>query len=151
MAYGLAICAARELREETGLTLGEPPDLDGLHYLARAVTPPKLPIRFNARFLVVHEDRVSGTLGGDGELDNLRYYGLTEALALIVTDGGLRSDSADLERNMSWASSALRSVRDIGWALAVGCIGVGIAVLIRLSRPKAATGLPGGSNEASGG
>ena len=75
----------------------------------------------------------------------------TEALALIVTDGGLRSDSADLERNMSWASSALRSVRDIGWALAVGCIGVGIAVLIRLSRPKAATGLPGGSNEASGG
>jgi len=75
----------------------------------------------------------------------------TEALALIVTDGGLRSDSADLERNMSWASSALRSVRDIGWALAVGCIGVGIAVLIRLSRPKAATGRPEGSNEASGG
>lgn len=82
LAYGLAICAARELHEETGLSLGHPPNLDGLYYLARAVTPPLLPIRFNARFLVVQEERVSGTLGGDGELDNLRYYGLAEALAL---------------------------------------------------------------------
>lgn len=75
----------------------------------------------------------------------------TEALALIVTDGGLRSDSASLERNMSWASAALRSVRDIGWALAVGCMRVGLAVLVRLCRPKAATGLPEGSNGASRG
>ena len=61
----------------------------------------------------------------------------TEALALIVTDGGLKSDSANLERNMSWATMALKSVRDIGWALAVGCLGVGVAVFIRSRRQNA--------------
>jgi 8-oxo-dGTP pyrophosphatase MutT (NUDIX family) len=82
LAHALALAAARELREETGLSLGTPPRLDGLHYLARAVTPPGSPIRFNARFLVVEERHVTGTLGGDGELDGLRFYGMTEALAL---------------------------------------------------------------------
>jgi 8-oxo-dGTP pyrophosphatase MutT (NUDIX family) len=82
LAYGLAVAAARELLEETGLSLGSPPRLDGLHYLARAVTPPGSPIRFNARFLVVHERHVSGELGGDGELEGLRFYAMTEALAL---------------------------------------------------------------------
>jgi hypothetical protein len=61
----------------------------------------------------------------------------TEALALIVTDGGLKSDSANLERNMSWATMALKSVRDLGWALAVGCLGVGVAVFIRFRRQNA--------------
>jgi 8-oxo-dGTP pyrophosphatase MutT (NUDIX family) len=82
LAHALAAAAARELFEETGLSLGRPPRLDGLHYLARAVTPPGLPIRFNARFLVVDEHHVSGELGGDGELDGLRFYGMSEALAL---------------------------------------------------------------------
>lgn len=82
LAIALAQAAARELHEETGLSLGRPPHLHVLHYLARAVTPPGLPIRFNARFLVVQADHVSGTLGGDGELEELRFYGMTEALAL---------------------------------------------------------------------
>ncbi|HBK06367.1 MAG TPA: NUDIX hydrolase [Acetobacteraceae bacterium] len=82
LARALAAAAARELLEETGLSLGSPPHLGGMHYLARAVTPPGLPIRFNARFLVVEERHVSGELGGDGELDGLRFYGMTEALAL---------------------------------------------------------------------
>ena len=82
LAHGLAAAAARELHEETGLSLGRPPRLDVLHYLARAVTPPGLPIRFNARFLVVEARHVSGELGGDGELEGLRFYGMTEALAL---------------------------------------------------------------------
>jgi len=82
LAHGIAVAAARELHEETGLSLGSPPDLGVLHYLARAVTPPRAPIRFNARFLVVEARHISGTLGGDGELDNLRYYGMHEALAL---------------------------------------------------------------------
>ncbi|HEY4041381.1 MAG TPA: NUDIX domain-containing protein [Rhodopila sp.] len=82
LAHGLAAAAARELMEETGLSLGSPPRLDGLHYLARAVTPPGLPMRFNARFLVVEERHVTGKLGGDGELDGLRFYRMGEALAL---------------------------------------------------------------------
>jgi 8-oxo-dGTP pyrophosphatase MutT (NUDIX family) len=82
LAHGLVIAAARELEEETGLSLGTPPHLDGIEYLCRAVTPPNSPIRFNARFLLVHEDRASGTLAGDGELENLRFYGMHEALAL---------------------------------------------------------------------
>ncbi len=82
LAHGLGIAAARELAEETGLSLGVPPHLHVLDYLARAVTPPGSPIRFNARFLVVSAEHVSGALGGDGELENLQYYGLHEALAL---------------------------------------------------------------------
>lgn len=82
LARGLVIAAARELEEETGLSLGNPPRLDGIEYLCRAVTPPSNPIRFNARFLLVHADRVSGTLAGSGELENLRYYGIHEAIAL---------------------------------------------------------------------
>jgi 8-oxo-dGTP pyrophosphatase MutT (NUDIX family) len=82
LAHGLGIAAARELAEETGLTLGDPPALDGLDYLCRAVTPPPGPVRFNARFLVVDAKRVSGTLAGSGELEDLRYVDLEVALAL---------------------------------------------------------------------
>jgi len=85
LAQALALAAARELEEETGLTLangpGAPPALDGLHYLCRAVTPAYMHMRFNARFLVVDAERVSGTLGGSGELEALRYIGLDDALA----------------------------------------------------------------------
>ena len=77
LARGLAAAAARELQEETGLSLGTPPRLDVLHYLARAVAPPHLPIRFNARFFIVEAGHVAGTLGGDGELEGVRYYGMT--------------------------------------------------------------------------
>jgi 8-oxo-dGTP pyrophosphatase MutT (NUDIX family) len=82
LAHGLGIAAARELAEETGLTLGDPPALDGLDYLCRAVTPPPGPVRFNARFLVVDAARVSGTLAGSGELEDLRFVDLDVALAL---------------------------------------------------------------------
>jgi 8-oxo-dGTP pyrophosphatase MutT (NUDIX family) len=82
LTHGLAICAARELAEETGLSLGDPPSLGVLEYLMRAVAPFAAPVRFNARFFVVGEDHVSGELAGDGELENLRYYGLQEALDL---------------------------------------------------------------------
>ena len=82
LAHGLGMAAARELQEETGLTLGTPPHLHALDYLCRAVTPADSPIRFNARFLLVPETHVTGSLGGDGELENLRFYGLQEALAI---------------------------------------------------------------------
>lgn len=66
-------------------------------------------------------------------LDSLQN---TEALALIVTDGGIKSDSQTIERNLSSATLALRSVQDLGLALAFGCLGVAVAVGIRLWRCK---------------
>ena len=82
LAHALGVAAARELEEETGLTLGTPPNLAGLDYLGRAITPPVQPVRFNARFFVVDAALVSGTLAGSGELEGLRWYGVEEALAL---------------------------------------------------------------------
>jgi 8-oxo-dGTP pyrophosphatase MutT (NUDIX family) len=82
LAPALAHAAARELREETGLSLGTPPHLAPLDYLCRAITPPESPIRFNARFLAVDAAQVSGDLAGSGELEDLRYYPIAEALTL---------------------------------------------------------------------
>ena len=82
LAPALAHAAARELHEETGLSLGAPPHLDRLDYLCRAITPPESPIRFNARFMVVDAAAASGDLAGSGELENLRYYPLQDALQL---------------------------------------------------------------------
>jgi 8-oxo-dGTP pyrophosphatase MutT (NUDIX family) len=123
LAHGLGIAAARELHEETGLSLGTPPHLDVLHLLARAVTPPPSPIRFNARFFVVDARHVTGTLGGDGELEELRYYAMAEALALDLAMPTRRV----LERLRLWLamSEAERTAqthtpvmhRDRGWRM----------------------------------
>ncbi len=123
LARGLAAAAARELHEETGLSLGHPPRLDTLHYLARAVTPPGLPIRFNARFLVVEERHTGGELGGDGELDGLRFYGMNEARALALALPTRRV----LERLLVWIAMPPQErdtvlntpvlLRDRGWTM----------------------------------
>ncbi len=60
-----------------------------------------------------------------------------DALVMIVTDGGLKSDSVSVEQGLSSATMALKAVRDLGWALAVGCLGVGVAVFLRLRRENA--------------
>lgn len=123
LAHGIGIAAARELHEETGLSLGEPPTLGVLRYLARAVTPVGNPIRFNARFLVVPADAVSGEItGGDQELDNLRYYGMSDALALDLAAPTRRM----LERLQVWlgmsedqreAEAHTPVLRDRGWRM----------------------------------
>ena len=60
-----------------------------------------------------------------------------DALVMIVTDAGIKSDSVSVEQGLSAATVALKSVRDLGWALAVGCLGVGVAVFLRSRRQKA--------------
>ncbi|MBV8870243.1 MAG: NUDIX domain-containing protein [Acetobacteraceae bacterium] len=86
LAHGLGIAAARELEEETGLSLGAPPALDGLDYICRLVTPTDSPVRFNARFLVADAARARGVLAGSGELEGLRFYPAAEALALDLAE-----------------------------------------------------------------
>jgi len=123
LAHGLGIAAAHELHEETGLSLGVPPRLDVLHVLARAVTPPPSPIRFNARFFAVDARHVSGELGGDGELENLRYYPMQEALALDLAMPTRRV----LERLQLWLAMTDQEragrthvpvmLRDRGWRM----------------------------------
>jgi 8-oxo-dGTP pyrophosphatase MutT (NUDIX family) len=122
LARGLGIAAARELLEETGLSLGTPPALDRLEYLARAVTPTDSPIRFNARFFCIHASHVTGTIGGDGELDNLRYYDIAEALALDLAAptrrmlGQLRAWLAMTEDERD-ARTHMPVLKDRGWKM----------------------------------
>ena len=103
LAQALAVAAARELEEETGLTLGTPPDLSGFDYLFRAITPPDSPVRFNARFFIVSADAVSGTLAGSGELEDLRWYSVEEALALDLA----RPTRAVLGQLQAWLAMTL--------------------------------------------
>lgn len=85
LARALAVAAARELEEETGLVLGRMagkrlrPALGGMDYLCRALTPPGSRIRFNARFLVARAEAATGTIRGSGELETLRFFALDEA------------------------------------------------------------------------
>ena len=60
----------------------------------------------------------------------------SQTMVLLITDAGLRSDDANLERQLSSATEALKMVRDIGYALGFGALGVGAAVVIRFRRAK---------------
>ena len=93
LARAIVMAAARELHEETGASLGTPPRLDTVDYLCRAVTPPRQPIRFNARFLVVSADHLVGNPTPTEELRDTRFITVPDALTLdlmLVTQGVLR-------------------------------------------------------------
>jgi 8-oxo-dGTP pyrophosphatase MutT (NUDIX family) len=79
-AHALGAALARELEEETALTLGQPPALDGVDYLCRAITPSIRPKRFDAWFFVVSADCVGGTIHPSDELAEVSYRPLTELL-----------------------------------------------------------------------
>jgi 8-oxo-dGTP pyrophosphatase MutT (NUDIX family) len=102
-ARALAMAAVRETFEETGLVLGTPvqrplksasahwqpfyaqgvvPALDKLDYFARAITPPGMVRRFDARFFIVDARHMSGRLRGNGELGDLRWVALDETKKL---------------------------------------------------------------------
>jgi len=81
LAHGMLSALARELLEETGLDLGDPPDVSSVDLLCRAITPPSNPIRFDAFFFVAPAEVAKGVLAGSGELEELRWYPLEEALA----------------------------------------------------------------------
>ncbi len=115
LARALGIAAARELEEETGLSLGRPPRLDALDYLCRAITPARQPLRFDARFFVADAATASGALAGSGELEGVRFYAVAEALTLdlaLVTRGVL-------ERLLEWRAMtpAARAARPHGHVL----------------------------------
>ncbi|MGH6958185.1 MAG: NUDIX hydrolase, partial [Caulobacteraceae bacterium] len=106
-ARALALSAIRETFEETGLLLARPgaarptkgpwrtflaqgalPDLDALDYIARAVTPPMVPKRYDARFFMADAERlVSLERQADcGELDEIAWFELDDALQLDLPD-----------------------------------------------------------------
>lgn len=102
-ARKLALAAIRETFEETGLVIGLPgdcprpvpagpwqefteagylPDLAAVHYLARAITPPRRPKRFDTRFFVVDASAIRhnvGTrVGPEAELTELAWLTVDE-------------------------------------------------------------------------
>lgn len=88
----VAVAAVRETWEETGIPLGLldgyrlRPDLSGLRYLCRAITPAESPIRFHARFFLQDVTGMPVTLGGSGELLDLAFRPLEAALRLPLAD-----------------------------------------------------------------
>ena len=115
LARALAIAAARELEEETGLTLAPPgapgPALDVLRYVCRAVTPAAQRIRFNARFLAAPAEAARGTLTGSGELERLDWFTLEEATAAPLA--GITARVLDLFGAMMALPEAARAARPL--------------------------------------
>jgi 8-oxo-dGTP pyrophosphatase MutT (NUDIX family) len=104
-ARAIALAAIRETFEETGLALGVKdraptapaawapfaatgvtPALDGLEFIARAITPPGRPKRFDTRFLLADASLIAhqqpGIVGPESELVELVWMPLDKAAEL---------------------------------------------------------------------
>jgi 8-oxo-dGTP pyrophosphatase MutT (NUDIX family) len=68
------------------LRSGVAPDLAAVHFIARAITPPGRPRRFDTRFFAVDADavaaRIDGVVGHDTELVELVWLPIDESLKL---------------------------------------------------------------------
>jgi 8-oxo-dGTP pyrophosphatase MutT (NUDIX family) len=107
LARGFALAAVREMAEETGLLLGNKrdtapsvpgdiwtefakakvhPDLAHIHFIARAITPPKRPKRFDTRFFTADATaiahRIDGIISPDAELVELVWIPIEQAAQL---------------------------------------------------------------------
>lgn len=108
-ARAFALATIRETCEETGLLLGQKretppsvpneewqpfaaaaihPDLSQFHFVARAITPPKRPKRFDTRFFTADAQavghRIDGVVSPDSELVELVWIPLPEAKTLDI-------------------------------------------------------------------
>jgi len=127
-ARALPLTAVRETAEETGLLLGSKaerppsvpgeiwadfakagvvPDLGQVYFIARAITPPRRPKRYDTRFFtadassVAHE--IAGVVGPDSELVELIWVPIEEAAQLdmpTITGVVLEELSARVENGM---------------------------------------------------
>lgn len=88
----VAVAALRETYEETGLAVGPietesfMPDLSRLDYVGRAITPRGNPIRYHARFFALRWEGRPPKPVGNGELEELTWWRIEEALALPTVD-----------------------------------------------------------------
>jgi 8-oxo-dGTP pyrophosphatase MutT (NUDIX family) len=111
-AHALAMAAVREMFEEAGLLVGQRserrlrskseswskflasgvvPALHGLDYIARAITPPGNPRRFDTRFFLADATHAHAPdeLLGSGELLDLRWIALSQVRALPLPEATL--------------------------------------------------------------
>ena len=61
----------------------------------------------------------------------------TNTMVMLITDAGTKSDDKRLEGNLTTATVGLQACRDLGLALALGCLACGVGVSIRLYRQRA--------------
>ena len=129
MARGFALAAVREMAEETGLLLGAKrdatpqvpgdiwadfakanvhPDLAQIHFIARAITPPRRPRRFDTRFFTADATsiahKIEGVVGPDSELVELVWVPIEEATKLdmpTITGVVLEELGARVEAGMA--------------------------------------------------
>jgi 8-oxo-dGTP pyrophosphatase MutT (NUDIX family) len=110
-ARAFALAAIRETFEETGIVIGKKhsgavppapglwanffatgflPDLSGLCFIARAITPPRAKRRFDARFLAVDASAIAhqaaDVIHPGAELVEIVWVGLADAMRLPLPD-----------------------------------------------------------------
>jgi len=128
-ARALALAAIRECFEETGLLVGSRagtsaapdgrwqdlaqnglvPDLSNLHFVARAITPPRRLRRYDNRFFATDftnvRHRIEGVTGPDAELTELVWLPIGEARTLdmpTITGVVLEELEARIKGGMSY-------------------------------------------------